>query len=109
MNEHFYAVKLDAEQRGDIRFMGKMYSFVEGQRTHAFAVQLLGGPDKLSYPTSVFMEENFQGAQPIPGYQDVKMMELLLKYLGEGIYKTTPFPEYQENFKPTWDVVAEKG
>jgi hypothetical protein len=55
------------------------------------------------------MEENFQGAQPIPGYQDVKMMELLLKYLGEGIYKTTPFPEYQENFKPTWDVVAEKG
>ena len=102
MNEHFYAVKLDAEQKADIRFMGKMFKFEEGQRTNAFAVHLLGGADKLSYPTSVFMEENFQAPQPIPGYQDVKTMEMLLKYLGEGLYKTTPFPEFQQNFKPSW-------
>lgn len=102
MNEHFYAVKLDAEQKGDIRFMGKMFKFQPEDRTHGLALQLLGGKDHLSYPTSVFMEENFQTPMPIPGYQDVKTMEMILKYLGEGMYKKTPFPDYQNSFKGTW-------
>ena len=100
MNEHFYAVKLDAEQKSDIRFMGKMYPFVEAQRANAFATELLHG--QMSYPTSVFMEENFLTPQIIPGYQDVKTMEMVLKYLGEGTYKKTAFPEYQAAFKPSW-------
>jgi thioredoxin-related protein len=100
MNEHFYAVKLDAEQKTEIRFMGKMYSFVDDQRANSFATELLKG--QMSYPTSVFMEQNFQNPMAIPGYQDVKTMEMLLKYLGEGLYKKTPFPEYQASFVSTW-------
>jgi thioredoxin-related protein len=100
MNEHFYAVKLDAEQKSDIRFMGKMYSFVPDQRANAFATEILHG--QMSYPTGVFMEENFQTPQLIPGYHDVKEMEMILKYLGEGLYRKTPFPEYQAAFKPSW-------
>ena len=100
LNEHFYAVKLDAEQKSDIRFMGKMYAASPAERTHPFAVELL--KNSMSYPTSVFMEENFQTPQVIPGYQDVKMMELILKYLGEGQYRKVPFQEYQSSFKPTW-------
>jgi thioredoxin-related protein len=100
MNEHFYAVKLDAEQAADIRFQGKMFVKQANERTHPFAVEMLGR--NLSYPTSIFMDVQFQGKQVIPGYQDVKTMEMILKYLGEGYYKTTPFPEYQANFKPTW-------
>lgn len=101
MNEHFYAVKLNAEQRQDIRFMGKMYKADPSERTHPFANELLHG--QLSYPTSVFMEENFRTPQLIPGYQDVKTMEMILKYLAEGLYKKIPFPEYQTSFKPTWN------
>ncbi len=100
MNEHFYAVKLDAEQKSDIRFGGKMYPYVADQRTNALATELLRG--QMSYPTSVFMEANFMNPMPIPGYQDVKTMEMLLKYLGEGTYKTMPFDKYQAEFKPTW-------
>jgi thioredoxin-related protein len=100
MNEHFYAVKLDAEQKTEIRFMGKMYPFVEGQRANAFATQLLQG--QMSYPTSVFMEANFQNPMPIPGYQDVKNIEMILKYLAEGLYKNTSFDKYAAAFTPTW-------
>ena len=103
MNEHFYAVKLDAEQKADIRFMGKMYPAPNPpaeRTTHPFANELLRG--QLSYPTSVFMEENFQTPQLIPGYQDVKTIEMILKYLGEGTYKKMPFEQYQATFKGSW-------
>ncbi|MEO6833633.1 MAG: DUF255 domain-containing protein [Chitinophagaceae bacterium] len=100
MNEHFYAVKLDAEQKGDIRFLGKMYKANPSDRTHPFAEELLKG--QMSYPTSVVMEENFVNPQPIPGYQDVKAIEMIMKFFGDGVYKTTPWAEYSANFKPSW-------
>jgi thioredoxin-related protein len=100
INEHFYAVKLDAEQKADIRFMGKFYPASPTERTHPFATELLHG--EMSYPTSVVMQENFQMPQPIPGYQDVKTIEMILKYFGEGLYKSTPWAVYQANFKPSW-------
>jgi thioredoxin-related protein len=102
VNEHFYAVKLNAEQREDIRFMGKMYKADPADRTHPFAKEILH--DQLSYPTTVFMEENFQHPMAIPGYQDVPTIEAILKYLGENTYKTTPWPQFQANFKPSWAV-----
>lgn len=99
INKHFYAVKFDAEQADSVHFMGAHYG-LEG-RTHQFAVQLLRG--QLSYPTTVIMEENFQNPQIIPGYQDVKAIEPILKYLGENYYKSTPWEEYVKTAKVTWE------
>lgn len=101
MNEHFYAVRLNAEQQDSISFMGQKYGLVEGSKTNRLVIEMLG-PDRLSYPTGIYMEENFKGAMPIPGYQDVAAMEMILKYLVQGINKTTPFPVYQKNFKASW-------
>lgn len=98
INKNFYAVKLDAEQKDSIHFMGGHYG-LEG-RTNQFAIQLLRG--QLSYPTTVIMEENFQNPQIIPGYQDVKAIEPILKYLGENHYKTTPWEEFSKNYKHIW-------
>ncbi len=98
INKNFYAVKLDAEQADSIHFMGGHYG-LEG-RTNQFAIQLLRG--QMSYPTTVIMEENFQNPQPIPGYQDVKAIEPILKYLGENHHKTTPWEEYSKKFVHTW-------
>jgi thioredoxin-related protein len=100
MNEHFYSVRLNAEQTDSIAFMGQKYGLVPGTKTNRLVVEMLG--ERLSYPTGVFMEENFQGAMPIPGYQDVANMEMILKYLAQGLNKTTPWPVYQKNFKASW-------
>jgi thioredoxin-related protein len=103
MNEHFYAVKLDAEQKTDIRFLGKMFPAPnppQNRTPHPFATQLLQG--QMSYPTSVVMDLNFQNPQIIPGYQDLKNIEMILKYFGEGTFKKTPWAVYQAEFKPSW-------
>jgi len=100
LNEHFYMVKVDAEQKTDIRFLGKMYAYQPERRVNAFAIELLQG--QLSYPSGVFMEENFQTPQVVPGYLDVPQFEMVIKYLGEGAYKTTSFQDWQQNFKGTW-------
>ncbi|HRO42221.1 MAG TPA: DUF255 domain-containing protein [Flavipsychrobacter sp.] len=100
MNKNFYAVKFNAERTDSVMFLGKMYGFEPGQRAHQLAVELLGG--RMSYPTSVILEEHFQNPAPIPGYLDVTMMEKILKYLGENIYKSKQFPVYEKEFVATW-------
>ncbi|MCB0698320.1 MAG: DUF255 domain-containing protein [Chitinophagales bacterium] len=100
MNEHFYAVKFNAEGRDDIRFMGTTFSFEPQYKANKLAVELMRG--QMSYPTNVFMEKHFQNPSPIPGYQGVPQMELILKYLAEDTYKTVKFDEYQKTFTPSW-------
>lgn len=100
INEHFYAVRFNAETKDQIRFGGKMYDFMPQYKANQLAVDLMRG--SMSYPTSIVFEENFQGPQPVPGYLDVPTMEMVLKYLGENIFKTTSWSDFQQQFKPTW-------
>lgn len=106
INEKFYAVKFDAERRDTVMFLNKEYPFNETRRTNEFAVFVMNG--QLSYPTTVFMMENFQTPSALPGYQDVPKLEMVLKYLGEDTYKTVQFPEYQKAFTPTFKVLPEE-
>ena len=100
MNKHFYAVKFNAERQDSIRFLGKWYGFQPENRANALAVELMGG--RMSYPTSVILEENFQRPAPIPGYLNVPTMEKILKYIAENINRTTQYPDYEKTFTPSW-------
>jgi thioredoxin-related protein len=94
LNDNFYAVKLNAEGKEDIRFKNRIYKFVpQGQRGyHELAAAFLNG--KLSYPTTVYLDENLNLIQPIPGYLTVKDLEPILIYLGEGRYKNQTWQEF---------------
>lgn len=105
MNEHFYAVKFNAEGNQDIMFQGTKYG-MDG-KTNELAVKLMNG--QMSYPTLVIMEENFQNPQPIPGYMPVDRIESIMKYLGNGVYKHQQFEEYVKNFKSEWATEAAGG
>lgn len=105
MNKNFYAVKFNAEANQDIMFLGSKYA-MEG-KTNSLAVKLMNG--QMSYPTLVIMEENFTNPQPIPGYMPVDRMETIMKYLGEGTYKTQKFDEYSKSFVPTWQAEGAAG
>ena len=100
MNSNFYCVRFNAERQDTFRFMGTQYYFDPSKRANTLAFNLMGG--KLSYPTSIIMEERYQNPQPIPGYLKVSDMELILKFFGENAYKTTQFPDYQKSFKGVW-------
>ncbi len=100
MNKHFYAVKFNAEAPQDIMFQGVKYG-MEG-KTNKLAIQLMR--ENLSYPTMIIIEENFANPQPIPGYMPVQNIEMIMKYLGEGTYKTQNFEEYSKTFSSSWSV-----
>jgi thioredoxin-related protein len=80
--------------------MGKTYETKPGSNTNELAIELLHG--QMSYPTTVIFEENFLNPQPIPGYLDVPTCEMIVKYLGENLYRTKGFADYQKEFKATW-------
>ncbi len=100
VNDNFYAVKFDAEQKAPVNFMGKKWEYSSTNRVNELAVQLMQG--RMSYPTTIFMDENFQNAQPVPGYLEVFQMESILKYIGSNNHKSKPWNEWQHDFKAQW-------
>lgn len=100
LNEHYYPVKFNAEQDKDIVFKDKTYKFKKnGSRGyHELAVLWLN--NRLSFPTTVFLDENQQLIQPVPGYQDALKMEAIINYFGSDSHKKTPWETYEKNFGP---------
>lgn len=97
INEHFYPVKLDAEQKADIVFQGKTFKYVaSGQRGyHELAAALLKG--KLSFPTVVFLDEEFRLIQPIAGFLPPENFKPIMRYIGGDHFKNTPWEQFQES------------
>ncbi|MEY3052675.1 MAG: hypothetical protein RLY31_2460 [Bacteroidota bacterium] len=100
VNERYYAVKFDAEQRGDLSFKGRNYQFVKnGMRGyHELAAEITQG--RLSYPTIVFLDERLEVIQSIPGYRDAGEFETILTYFGENNHRKVPWDTYQRNYRP---------
>lgn len=81
MNEHFYAVKMDAESKEPIAFRETLYEYkmYNGKGYNELAVNLLGG--KMSFPTFVILSKKEVKIATINGYQDeTKLLTALKKY-----------------------------
>ncbi len=102
INEKFYPVKFDAEQKEDIITPEKVYENpkVDGKdrRYHELAVALTMG--RLTFPSTVFLDENFRVLQPIPGYKEPESFEMMMTYYGDDHYKRTPWTVYQKKYIP---------
>jgi thioredoxin-related protein len=94
LNENFYAVKLDGEGQEVIVFKDKEYKFVPQGRKgyHELAAALMNG--RLSYPTTVYLDENLNMIQPIPGYMKVEDLEPILIFLGKDHYKNQTWKDF---------------
>ena len=103
LNEYFYAVKFNAEQREDITFKDHTFKFVEQGRRgyHELAASLLQG--KLSYPTVVFLDEDFNMIQPLPGYRDAKSFHPILEFFGMNKYKEMDWTAFQADYKSPYN------
>ncbi|MBK7096456.1 MAG: thioredoxin fold domain-containing protein [Saprospiraceae bacterium] len=99
INENFYPVKFNAEQTEELVFEGKKYKFVnQGRRGyHEFAAALT--QNQLSYPTYVFMDEEIQLLQVIPGYQEAKSFEYIINFFGGNFYKSVPWTKFEKEFQ----------
>lgn len=96
VNQNYYAVKLDAEQQETITIGGKKYEYVPNGRRgyNEIAKELLQG--KMSYPTIVFLDENMNMIQPMPGFREAKELQPILEYLAENAYRQIPWEEWKK-------------
>ncbi len=99
MNEHFYPVKFDAEQKEEIVFQGHTFKFINQGRkgVHELAATLLDG--RLGYPSFVYLDESFQRITISPGYKPADKIIVELKYIAGEHYKDTSFQDFQAGSK----------
>ncbi|MEH0155351.1 thioredoxin fold domain-containing protein [Limibacter armeniacum] len=99
INENFYAVKFNAESKQPIKFQNQTYEYVgQGKKgVHELAYALLQG--KMSYPTIVFLDEEFRLIQPIPGFMTRENLHPILTFFEGDDYKNTPWEEYTKQYK----------
>lgn len=100
MNEHFYSAKVNAETRDEVSWKDKIYKYNNKYQINDFALFLSYG--RASFPTTVIIADDQSAPIPIAGYLEPKELEPILKYFGEGAYKTMNFPQFEKTFKSTW-------
>ncbi|RMG81834.1 MAG: DUF255 domain-containing protein [Bacteroidetes bacterium] len=108
LNENYYAIKFDAEYKDEITFKGNTYNFVQNGRRgyHQLAAEITNG--RLSFPTLVFLDENLNLIQSIPGYKDPLIFEQIVTYFGKNMHKKQPWSAYQKNYTPMPRVIPAK-
>jgi len=83
MNEHYYAVKFNAEQREPVTYQGQTLNFKPGGRrgVHELAVVLLNG--RLGYPSFAYLDGNLNRIHVSPGYKTPEVMLNELQQMAE--------------------------
>nr|MBS0037859.1 DUF255 domain-containing protein [Saprospiraceae bacterium] len=101
LNEHYYAVKFNAESKEDIEFQNVVYSYVkQGSRGyHEFAIKLAERLERLSFPTVVFIDENLNVIQPLAGFMKPEQFKPIVSFIAENHYLRTPWKKYEQEFK----------
>ena len=100
INQHFYAIKFNAESKTPVQWKGKTYSFMPQYKMHSLAIELLKG--EAGFPTTVIIPIDPADPQAIPGYLQPKDMHTLLSYFSEANFKKIRYDKYAEKFKSKW-------
>ncbi|HRE57404.1 MAG TPA: DUF255 domain-containing protein [Candidatus Kapabacteria bacterium] len=92
INRHFYAVKYDAESKDSLVFNGHTFRYLKDYRCNEFAYSLLSG--KMSYPSTVFLDEQFTMLTAVAGYLTSDVLLGILRYYGGNHHTTLKWEEY---------------
>lgn len=87
MNDHFYAVKLNAEQKETILWRDMEFKWMAGGRNgyHTLAAELLDR--QMSYPSFVLLDSEFARIMISPGYKDAPALLKQLMFAKEEAYR----------------------
>jgi thioredoxin-related protein len=102
INTYFYPIKFDAETKDSIEYNGAWYfnRSKEKKSVHELAIKMLG--TSLSYPSTIFVSNNFQFNLLTQGYLEVRKIEPILIYTVENVYRSTTYDDFKINFEKTF-------
>jgi len=81
LNDNFYFIKLNAEEKNDITFLGKTFVYKPNganSGVHELAKSLGTKDKKISYPTTVILNTRLEIDLQIDSYLDSEKMNLIL-------------------------------
>jgi uncharacterized protein YyaL (SSP411 family) len=93
LQQNFYPVKFNAEQKADIQFNGYKFTYDAASKVHTLASSLLDG--KLGYPTVVYLNEKYERIMISPGYKEPKDMMTELRFAAEEQYTKTTWESFR--------------
>lgn len=99
LNQNYYSIHFNAEDKGEIIFNNKSYEPIKsfGKRpTHELAIELMEG--NLGYPTIVFVDENLKVIQPLQGFQDVRTFKMIMSYFAGDFYKSMHWKPFVNDY-----------
>ncbi len=97
LNEDYYVVKFNAESKDSVRFNNRTFYFKPEYKAHELAVGLLQG--RMSYPSTIFLDENLNVLTVVPGYLTPDNLAPILTYFGDDHYKTKKWEEFEKQYK----------
>lgn len=100
INEHYYAVRFDAEFKEPLEYKGEVYEYVKSGKKgyHELAAELLKG--RMSYPSVVFLDKDQNVIQSIVGFKTPKQFEQIATYFAEDHYMDIPWSVYKNQYEP---------
>lgn len=99
ITNHFYPVKFNAESKDEINWLGQTFVYKQAYKVHMLAVLWLKG--NMVYPSTVIIPKDGESIV-LPGMLSPKDLEPVLKYFGEGFYKTTQWENFKNSYKLSW-------
>ncbi|MFC1734435.1 thioredoxin family protein [candidate division KSB1 bacterium] len=100
LNEHYWAVKFDAEGFDTIVYNGVKYVNPKPpgtkRSTHQLAITLLSR--QMTYPSYVFLNENNQLLTVVKGYIKPKSFEPVVHYFGDNSHFSKSWEEFTKTF-----------
>lgn len=110
INQYFYPVKFNAETKDTIEYNGTVYkpTSPSPKTPHELAIKFLG--NSLSYPSTIFVSNNFEFNLLSQGYLEDKKIEPLLVFVVENVFKSASYDDFSTQFNHTfYDTTFTKG
>lgn len=110
INQFFYPIKFNAETKDTIEYNGIIYkpTSPNPKTPHELAIKFLG--TSLSYPSTIFVSNNFEYNLLSQGFLEEKKLEPLLVYTVENVFKSAAYEDFASQFEHTfYDTIFNKG
>jgi thioredoxin-related protein len=99
VRDKFYTVKIDAESKQPLLWMGEKFEYIPKYKLNQLAIKLLQG--NMVYPSTIIIPENGE-PEILKGAFTAAEMEMLLKYYGDKWNETLTPESFQKKFRGNW-------
>ena len=94
INDNFLPIKFNAEYQNTVSFNNNSFKYIKSGRKgiNELAYHLTRG--NLSYPMTIFLDENYKIITLLPGYHKPKFYKSVLTYIGDDYWKEMSWSDF---------------